>query len=358
MNFDNALELQYKIFSHVFNYIEASEYHEFEGLNVGPFYTAPYRSEAARQGAQVRGPLDAIAVGIGISPYSNARRPNRDYGLVIFCQDRRLLHSPTVENIHHQARGESRAVYVGPVRQLASWEQFKQRPLRIGSSVGHTRVTAGTLGCFVKVDSHQVGVLSNNHVLAHVNQAQIGDIIIQPGRIDGGTASEHRVATLHRYVPVALGANARNFVDAAVATLLPKIATENAIYDAATRIGNCGLQTVGNPDVGESVIKVGRTTGFTRGRIQALNVNMLSVAMSSAGSQKIARFDGQIAIEGVNGASFSKLGDSGSLVMNDACEPIGLIFAGSKTGGSNGLGLTYANPIDLVLKLLDCELLK
>jgi hypothetical protein len=38
-------------------------------------------------------------------------------------------------------------------------------------------------------------------------------------------------------------------------------------------------------------------------------------------------------------------------------EAVALLFAGSDAGGSNGLGLTYANPIHRVLKDLKSTLL-
>jgi delta-aminolevulinic acid dehydratase/porphobilinogen synthase len=56
--------------------------------------------------------------------------------------------------------------------------------------VGHFNITAGTLGCLVKktaVDDDEIFILSNNHVLADSNQAQIGNDIIEPSKLDGGT---------------------------------------------------------------------------------------------------------------------------------------------------------------------------
>ena len=52
-------------------------------------------------------------------------------------------------------------------------------------------------------------------------------------------------------------------------------------------------------------------------------------------------------------------GDSGSLIVtdNEARNPVALLFAGSNQGGSNGRGLTYANPIDAVLNNLSVRLL-
>ena len=69
------------------------------------------------------------------------------------------------------------------------------------------------------------------------------------------------------------------------------------------------------------------------------------------------RFDGQLEIEGTGRHAFSDGGDSGSLIVNSNMQAVALLFAGGDTGGSNGLGLTYANPIAQVLKALNATLL-
>jgi len=67
------------------------------------------------------------------------------------------------------------------------------RPVMGGYSVAHTAVTAGTIatGCYDESAFPGIPgkyyVLSNNHVLANSNAAMIGDPIVQPGPIDGGT---------------------------------------------------------------------------------------------------------------------------------------------------------------------------
>jgi len=69
------------------------------------------------------------------------------------------------------------------------------------------------------------------------------------------------------------------------------------------------------------------------------------------------RFDNQIEIEGAANEAFSAGGDSGSLIIEaDTCLAIALLFAGGDTGGSNGKGLTYANPIQTVLDTLKIDL--
>jgi hypothetical protein len=52
----------------------------------------------------------------------------------------------------------------------------------------------------------------------------------------------------------------------------------------------------------------------------------------------------------------SDAGDSGSLIVDDQMLAAALLFAGGDHGGSNGKGLTYANPIAAVLKALKVKL--
>ena len=68
--------------------------------------------------------------------------------------------------------------------------------------------------------SGQMYILSNNHVLANSNLAALGDPILQPGRVDGGTFPSNKIATLERFVEI-MPTNQSpgyNLVDAAIAT--------------------------------------------------------------------------------------------------------------------------------------------
>ena len=75
------------------------------------------------------------------------------------------------------------------------------RPAPGGVSVGHRDITAGTLGCWVHRDGQWM-MLSNNHVLADSNNADIGDPILQPGPYDGGSNPGDRIATLEDFVRI------------------------------------------------------------------------------------------------------------------------------------------------------------
>ena len=60
--------------------------------------------------------------------------------------------------------------------------------------------------------------------------------------------------------------------------------------------------------------------------------------------------------EGAGARAFSDSGDSGSLIVDEDIHAAALLFAGGDHGGSNGKGLTYGNPIDVVLSRLRVKL--
>ena len=218
------------------------------------------------------------------------------------------------------------------------------RPLRPGVSIAHVSVTAGTLGAFVLVDG-AVHALSNFHVLAGSPDARPGDLVLQPGPADGGRAPADRVGTLAAFAPLERGRTAT--VDAAVALL------DESGVDATYPVG--AVTTTARAVGGEKVGKIGRTTAVTAGRVTAIELD--DVLVGYGDDLGNLRFDDQIEIEGVGTDAFSRGGDSGSLVYREDGVALGLLFAGSETGGDNGRGLTYCNPIDAVLESLDATLL-
>ena len=75
------------------------------------------------------------------------------------------------------------------------------RPVPIGVSTGQVDVTAGTIAARV-VSGADVFALSNNHVYANRNAANLGDHILQPGTVDGGVNPTDAIGTLHDYEPI------------------------------------------------------------------------------------------------------------------------------------------------------------
>lgn len=77
---------------------------------------------------------------------------------------------------------------------------FWRPTIPAGVSISHYLGTAGTFG--VLVYDRRTGeplILSNNHVLAYSNDAELGDAILQPGATDGGQNPADMVAQLERY---------------------------------------------------------------------------------------------------------------------------------------------------------------
>jgi hypothetical protein len=120
----------------------------------------------------------SIALGIA--------RKGREYRLAVRVQRSALMTSPLVEHITSEARGEADVRLVGRIEKRTPaaisepWFRQRIRPLLIGSSVGHVRVTAGTIGAFVQRGG-KTFILSNNHVLADENRGTNGDAVVQPG---------------------------------------------------------------------------------------------------------------------------------------------------------------------------------
>jgi hypothetical protein len=229
------------------------------------------------------------------------------------------------------------------------------RPVEGGYSVGHFAITAGTIATCVydilpegstNPPAHGIGVpsryyiLSNNHVLANSNNANLGDVILQPGPADGGTNPADRIARLSRFIPITFAPQVplsqhRNLVDAAIA--------EGQFHDLDREIFWTGYvrgwRRKAGVTVGTLVKKCGRTTSFTTGRITAINATI----DVNYGMGRTARFVDQILT-----TNLSAPGDSGSLVTTLDNVAVGLLFAGSSVQ-------TILNQIEHVRSLLRVE---
>ncbi|MGD1996591.1 MAG: hypothetical protein PVH62_07440 [Anaerolineae bacterium] len=256
-------------------------------------------------------------------------------------------------------------VETGALRALQGTTDRWRPVVPPGVSVGHYRITAGTFGCLVRRGG-EVFVLSNNHVLADTNGGEVGDPILQPAPADGGTM-EDQIATLADFVPldfgtsepecpladllvralnraaILLGSSHRlravrqtagiNRVDAALARPLSPELVSSEILHIGTPIG------VGTAGLGTWVQKTGRTTDHTTGTITQIDA---TVRIDYYGPT--ALFDGQLVA-----SPMSSGGDSGSAVLDERPQVVGLLFAGSDQA-------TIINPIEDVLSALDVEI--
>lgn len=216
---------------------------------------------------------------------------------------------------------------------VAQGNSGRFRPAPGGVSIGHYKITAGTLGCLVKdKKSGKVFILSNNHVLANSNNAKKGDPILQPGPYDGGKKPKDIIGYLENWVEIDFGKEA-NSVDAALAQ--PK--NVNLVKPEIMLIGL--PLGVSKAKLGMPIQKSGRTTGYTTGKIKDI-----SATVKVNYDNKAALFRSQILTTNI-----SQGGDSGSLVLDMKKRAIGLLFAGSEL-------VTILNPISEVCKTLNIEL--
>lgn len=267
-------------------------------------------------------------------------------------------------------------IQTGP---LVAYRTDRVRPAPPGVSIGHKDVTAGTFGCVVKDKDNDPYILSNNHVLANSNDASLGENILQPGKADGGSAPDDVIAELFSFVPLTFD----DFVNPCpaanlIVTALTKTSSlfgrkskfmtyvdsqqEANLVDAAIaaprddddivpHIIDIGTPVVTlDPSLDLSVIKSGRTTGLTSGKITGLNATV----RVQYGAGKIATFEDQIIL---SGDSFSGPGDSGSVICHiqqvskreTQVSLVGLLFGG-------GEGITIANKISHVFDKLGVTL--
>jgi hypothetical protein len=241
-----------------------------------------------------------------------------------------------------------------------------------GVSIGHYQISAGTLGAIVR--DRTTGdrlILSNNHVLANSNDAQVGDPIIQPGGADGGSVANDLIARLERFCVIDFGTTtgsdcsfasayagfgnaianllgsshrvsvfqanpqAVNLADAAVARPI----NDDDVLDEILNIGEVSGTVEGV--LGMAIRKSGRTTGFTTGTITTVETTV-SV---NYGPGQVATFENQLVA-----GPMSEGGDSGSLIVAaDSQAAVGLLFAGSAQS-------TIFSPIQAVLDCLSVDI--
>ncbi|MCP2294686.1 endonuclease G [Nocardia amikacinitolerans] len=173
-------------------------------------------------------------------------------------------------------------------------------PIRPGISVSNVKGTAGTVGCIV-YDKHDGTplVLSNWHVL-HGPDGRIGDTVVQPGPRDDNRIDRNRLGVLNRSHLGIAG-------DCAVATV-----EDRRIDDSVLGIGVTPAR-LGEPELGDKVVKSGRTTGVTHGVVRRIDT-IVKLRYGSAGVHNIGCFEiGPDPARPAAHDEISRGGDSGSV---------------------------------------------
>jgi hypothetical protein len=313
------------------------------------------------------------------------------------------------DRVPSQVNGvQTDVVEVGYLRAFATPRDRYRPTCPSGVSIGHFKITAGTLGTIVTDrTTGQKLILSNNHVLANSNNASVGDAILQPGPTDGGQNPGDMVARLERFIqirfvddpdtppptqppptnppptnppgtggcdivnvivsvvnalaaltgshqrvaPTTLAHGVPSMPQAVASTTISAQVPENEVDAAVAKPIDPNMFTgdiIGIGQVsGTKPAMLGmkvRKSGRTTGYTEG-TINLLNATVSVAYGSRTARFTGQI----ITGP-MSQGGDSGSLIV-DATEnkAVGLLYAGSNLS-------TIFNPIDRVLAALNVNI--
>ena len=196
------------------------------------------------------------------------------------------------------------------------WE--KEGPSIEGEYTPAGEATGVAIVELVPTNGYSRFILSNNHVLANSNLAEIGDPIYQPGPFDGGE-EEDTIGLLEDFVPIIFDNpdGPYNHIDAAICRPFYESDILDSILDLS---GLTDIVKEAETDYHEKVIKVGRTTEYSWGFIYGFT-GIIGVNYGIG----IAYFDDQIVTDYIGAP-----GDSGSFLMSSCGKrAVGLLFAGS-----------------------------
>jgi len=208
-------------------------------------------------------------------------------------------------------------VEIGKLKKLQGYRE-RYRPAPCGVSTSRLdENAAGTIGWWVIDEDGNPYLISNNHVWAKENNAAQGDPIVQPGVLDGGTEDDV-IAELYDFIAIDFAGNP-NHVDVALATPVDM----SKLYTSIMELG--GVTGKRDPVINEIVCKVGRSTGKTCGEViddsATVNVDYASGT---------ALFEDVFLVQ--SSEKIVENGDSGSPVLSENGEFLGLLFAGNDEG--------------------------
>lgn len=274
-------------------------------------------------------------VGVGVGEKFVGGHPSGELSIAIYVTHKvppRLLAPDAIVPDEYEGVATD-VVEVGEL--IAQTGRGRFRPAMSGVSVGMKNGGAGTLG-FVALKDDRLCIVSNNHVLVSTD-SEVGDVISQPGALDGGKLPADEIAQVGGWIDLDFAGGA-NLVDVAWASIDERDVEPGEIYQFGPF--DCRPDRATQDQL---VRKSGRTSGMTRGLIS----DELATVVVRYPGRGAAVLREQLLVTGVDGHPFSESGDSGSLVFDEENRrPLGLLCGGSPKR-------SIVNRIDNVLTALD-----
>ncbi len=218
------------------------------------------------------------------------------------------------EVIPEQIDGIETDVFVWTLTK-AMTDTSRYRPLRGGIQIGNGSGAYGTLGCFATRNAGgDTVILSNHHVMfAGKSATATGIEVAQPGFSCCCCCRSGKVGGV-------LAGSIGGAVDCAIASISADITHLQEIAEIG---GIAGTDTA---VVGDAVRKRGRTTELTTGVVSMMNFNATSTAGHSFTDQIYVTPDAAH-------PNFVEGGDSGSALVNEDNNVVGLIWGQNGTDG-------------------------
>jgi hypothetical protein len=203
-----------------------------------------------------------------------------------------------------------------------------------GSSVHPANILgSGTIACLVRDAQNVIYGLSNNHVTGGCSFGLPGTPILVPGPVDAAAGGLDPFTLGHhaRCLPMVDGVpqmvNVSENSDAALFAIVNPDRISSMQRDLFDTPAAAGPITTG-----QNVVKVGRTSGLTKGVVEAkiTGAEWVQYSVPAINGHKVVFFDSLYLVRG-EGRMFAEPGDSGSLVIavNDAgeCTAVGIVTA-------------------------------
>lgn len=255
---------------------------------------------------------------------------------------------------------EKRILKLSP--RMVSPDDARYRPFSGGVAMINANpfpAGTGTLGLIVQKNGSEAKyAFTNNHVGANEDveglpsTANIDDPWIQPGAHGGGQHPDDTIATLDSWNRMKPAGTGVNYYDFSLGKILDS-ESGNAKSYHMLEVGN--VEGSAELELGDRVLKRGRTTRKTLGEVIAIGVSDSQISVPYQGIP--CNFDNQCVVVGLpTEVPFSLAGDSGSAVVSEGSphKIKGQLFAGGEN--SDGIDLTIVSPIKKIIDDFDLDL--
>lgn len=171
---------------------------------------------------------------------------------------------------------------------------------------------AGTLGGFFTFGGKDIFAISNNHVIADLNNCSVGDPIFKAG-------SEVQIGTLQYWIKLNYK---KNYLDVALFKILPEVKPWWKLPGAKIY-----PDSIEEGVEGQTVYMVKNDGSIKKGEISTLFIDEEIIFTHSG---KNFPFTGLTEIKPLGGKPFSIPGESGSLVFNEDDNVLGVLIGTKK----------------------------